>query len=63
MKLYQTYSNDAVQRNNLYRVSISDLGIVRWSDEKLRYTKKSGLNWSYSIIPKGTVTPDFWSVK
>ena len=63
MKLYSTYSNDAVQRNNLYRVSIPDLGIVRWSDEALRHTSKGKLNWSYSIIPKGTVTPDFWSVK
>ena len=63
MKLYLTYSNDDVQRNNLYRVSILDLGIVRWSDEALRYTNKRGLSWCYANIPKGTVTPDFWSVK
>ena len=63
MKLYQTYSNDAVQRDNLYRVSILDLSIVRWSDEALRYTMKGRLNWEYASIPKGTTMPNFWSVK
>lgn len=63
MKLYQTYSNDDVQRNNLYRVSILELGIVRWSYEKLRHTVKSVPSWGYSSIPIGTTTPNFWSVK
>ena len=63
MKLYQTYSNNNVQRDNLYRVSIPDLGIIRWSDEALRYIQKDVHSWEYTSIPKGTAMPDFWSVK
>lgn len=63
MKLYQTLSNTDVQINNLYRVSVPELRIIRWSDEALRYTKTSVCSWEYSSIPKGTTTPDFWSVK
>lgn len=63
MKLYRTYSNDDVQSYNLYRVSVPDLSIVRWTDVALRYTKKSGLSWGYASIPKGTTMPNFWSVK
>ena len=63
MKLYQTYSNAYVERDNLYRVSVPKLCIVRWSDEELRYTHASVLNWNYTLIPKGTTMPDFWSVR
>ena len=63
MKLYQTYSNDAVQSNNLYRVSILELGIVRWSDEALRHTHAKVTDWDYAPILKGTAMPDFWSLK
>ena len=63
MKLYQTHSNAAVKMNNLYRISILELGIVRWSDEALRHTHTKVTDWDYSPIPKGTAMPDFWSVK
>ena len=63
MKLYQTHSNANINRNNLYRVSIPELGIVRWSDEPLRYLHSS-LNFSENLrIPVGTTTPDFWTLK
>ena len=63
MKLYQTHSNPAVKINNLYRISILELGIVRWSDEALRHTHANVTDWDYASIPKGTATPDFWLVK
>ena len=63
MKLYKTYSNGDTQRNNVYRVSIPDLGIVRWSNEELRYVQTNVWSWEYASIPKGTAMPDFWSVK
>ena len=63
MKLYQTYSNAYVERDNLYRVSVPKLCIVRWSDEKLRHTHVSVLDWNYTPIPKGTTMPYFWSVR
>ena len=63
MKLYQTHSNGAVHLNTLYRVSVPELNIVRWSDEALRYTQKGILGWEYASIPKGTTMPDYWSVK
>ena len=63
MKLYRTHSNANVHKDNLYRVSVPELSIIRWSDEELRYTKTSVCSWEYSNIPRGTTTPDFWSVK
>ena len=63
MKLYQTHSNADVKRDNLYRVSVLELSIVRWSDEELRHTHASVLDWNCTPIPKGTTMPDFWSVK
>lgn len=63
MKLYQTHSNAAVKINNLYRISILELGIVRWSDEALRHTHAKLINWDYAPIPKGITMPDFWSVR
>ena len=63
MKLYRTQSNADVHLNNLYRVSIPEICIVRWSDEALRHTHASVLDWSYTPIPKGTAMPDFWSVR
>ena len=63
MKLYQTHSNANVHRDNLYRVSIPELNIIRWSDEALRYIKKDAHSWEYTNIPKGTAMPDFWSLK
>ena len=63
MKLYQTHSNAHVERDNLYRVSVPKLCIVRWSDEELRHTHASVLDWNYTPIPKGTTMPDFWSVR
>ena len=63
MKLYRTHSNADVHVNNLYRVSIPELSIIRWSDEELRYMKTSVCSWEYASIPRGTTTPDFWSVK
>ena len=63
MKLYQTHSNANINRDNLYRVSIPELGIVRWSDETLRHTHANVTDWDYASIPKGTAMPDFWSVK
>ena len=63
MKLYKTHSNAYVERDNLYRVSVPELSIIRWSDEALRYTQKGVLGWEYASIPKGTTTPDFWLVK
>ena len=63
MKLYQTHSNAFIQRDGLFRVSIMDLYIIRWSDEPLRYLHTS-LNLSENLrIPKGTTTPNFWSLK
>ena len=62
MKLYQTHSNAYVERDNLYRVSVPELSIIRWSDEALRYTQKGVLSWEYASIPKGTTMPDFWPV-
>ena len=52
MKLYQTLSNANVHRDNLYRVSVPELSIIRWSDEALRYTHASVINWNYTPIPK-----------
>ena len=63
MKLYQTHSNANVHRANLYRVSIPELCIVRWSDEELRHTHIRVPGWDYTPIPKGTTMPDFWSVR
>ena len=63
MKLYQTHSNADVKRYNLYRVSVLELSIIRWSDEALRYAQKGALSWEYASISKGTAMPDFWSVK
>ena len=63
MKLYQTHRNAAIEINNLYRVTILELGIVRWSDEELRHTHVSVLDWDYALIPKGTTMPGFWSLK
>ena len=63
MKLYQTLSNAYVERDNLYRVSILELNIVRWSDEVLRHTHVNVLDWDYAPIPKGTTMPDFWSIR
>ena len=63
MKLYQTYSNPDPQMDGLFRVTINALGIIRWSDEPLRYLYSS-INFSKnSRIPKGTTTPNFWSLK
>ena len=63
MKLYQTHSNANINRDNLYRVSIPELGIVRWSDEALRHTHANVTDWDYAPILKGTAMPDFWSLK
>ena len=63
MKLYQTHSNAAVKMNNLYRISILELGIVRWSDEALRHTHAKVTDLDYAPILKGTAMPDFWSLK
>lgn len=63
MKLYQTHSNANVHRDNLYRVSVPELSIIRWTDEALRYTKTSICCWEYASISKGTTMPDFWSVR
>ena len=63
MKLYQTHSNANVHRDNLYRVSVPKLCIVRWSDEALRHIYAKVTNWDYTLIPKGTTMPDFWSVR
>ena len=63
MKLYQTHSNAYVERDNLYRVSVPKLCIIRWSDEALRYIHKDLHSWEYTPIPIGTVMPDFWSIK
>ena len=63
MKLYQTLSNTDVQITNIYRISILELGIVRWSDEALRHTHAKVTDWDYAPIPKGTAMPDFWSLK
>ena len=63
MKLYQTYSNANPQMDGLFRVTINDLAIIRWSDEPLRYLYSS-ISFSENLrIPKGTTTPDFWSLK
>ena len=63
MKLYQTHSNANVHRDNLYRVSVPELNIIRWSDEALRYIQKDVHSWDYALIHKGTTMPDFWSLK
>ena len=63
MKLYQTHSNANVERDNLYRVSVPKLCIVRWSDEALRHTHAKVTDWNYAPIPKGTTMPGFWSLK
>ena len=63
MKLYQTYSNDNLQRDGIYRVTINNLYIIRWSDEPLRYIKSRKNSWSYLHISKGTTTPNWWSLK
>lgn len=63
MKLYKTHSNAYVERDNIYRISLLELGIVRWSDEELRHTHASLPDWDYAHIPKGTTMPDFWSLK
>ena len=63
MKLYQTYSNTHPQMHGLFRVTINDLYIVRWSDEPLRYLHSS-INFLENLrIPRGTTAPNFWSVK
>lgn len=63
MKLYQTYSNTHPQMDGLFRVTINDLAIIRWSDEPLRYLYSS-INFTENLrVPKGTTTPDFWSLK
>ena len=63
MKLYETYSNTHPQLDGLFRVTINDLFIVRWSDEPLRYLHSSTNSWDHLRIPKGTTTPNFWSLK
>lgn len=63
MKLYQTHSNAYVERDNIYRISLLELGIVRWSDEALRHTHTKVTDWDYAPIPKGTTMPGFWSLK
>ena len=63
MKFYKTFSNTDVQINNLYRVSVLELRIIRWSNKALRYTKTSVCSWEYASIPRGTTTSDFWLVK
>lgn len=45
------------------RVITEDFKYIRWSDEPLRYLHSS-INFSENLrIPKGTTTPDFWSLK
>ena len=63
MKLYQTYSNTHPQMDGLFRVTINDLAIIRWSDEPLRYLTSLIIFSENLRVPKGTTTPDFWSVK
>ena len=63
MKLYPTHSNESAQRNGIFRVTINDLHIIRWSDEPLRYIHSSRNSLDHLRIPKGTTTPDFWKLK
>ena len=63
MKIYPTHTNESAQRNSIFRVTINDLHIIRWFDEPLRYIQSSKNFLEHLRIPKGTTTPDFWSLK
>ena len=61
MKLYPTYSNDP--RTEIFRVSVIELKVIRWDDEPLRIIKCDSGIWEYSRIPKGTITPKYWTLR